>query len=119
MPMRMSTRLTVVVAALAAATIAASHGLVQAANNGSPRRHVVEIQKFKFIPAELEVSPGDTIVWLNRDIVPHTVTATDKSWDSGAINRTGQWQIVVRNDMPGAYYCRFHPAMKARIRVVQ
>lgn len=117
--MRMSTRLTVVVAALAAATIAASLVSANAADNRSPRRHVVEIQKFKFIPAELEVSPGDTIVWINRDIVPHTATASDKSWNSGAINKAGQWQIIVRNDMPGAYYCRFHPAMKARIRVVQ
>ena len=117
--MWISAKSTVVVAALAAATIAASLVLAQGANKASPRRHVVEIHKFKFIPADVQVSPGDTIVWINRDIVPHTITATDKSWDSGTIKNEGQWQTVIRGDMAGAYYCRFHPAMKAQVRIVQ
>ncbi len=117
--MQISTKSTVVVAVLAAATLATSLVHAHAANNASPRRHVVEIHKFKFIPADLEASPGDTIVWMNRDIVPRTVTGTDKGWDSGTIKKEGQWQIVVHGDTTGAYYCRFHPAMKARVRIDQ
>ena len=108
----------VVAAALAVAIIANSPSAADAADNSSPRRHLIEIHKLKFIPAELEAAPGDTIVWINRDIVPHTITAADKSWDSGTIKKSSQWQTVVRSEIPGAYFCRFHPTMKARIRIV-
>jgi len=93
--------------------------MADAADNSTPRRHVVEIQKLKFVPAMLEVSPGDTIVWVNRDIVPHTITATDKSWDSKIIKKAGEWQMEVQGDTPGSYLCRFHPVMKARFTIVQ
>lgn len=108
-----------VAAALAAATLAVSPNMASAADDTTPRRHVVEIQKLKFVPAMLEVSPGDTIVWVNKDIVPHTITATDKSWDSKTIKKAGEWQMVVEADTPGSYLCRFHPVMKAQFSIVQ
>ena len=37
------------------------------------QRHVVEIRNLEFTPKELTV--GDTITWINYDLVPHTVTA--------------------------------------------
>ena len=92
---------------------------MSATDSSSPRRHVVEIQQFKFVPAKLEVAPGDTIVWINRDIVPHTVTAANESWDSETINKDGEWQTVVRSEMSGDYYCRFHPIMKAQFVILQ
>ncbi len=115
MAMQKRTKSAVVAAAFAIATIAISSSSANAADKSSPRHHVVEIYKFKFIPAELETSPGDTIVWKNLDIVPHTITAADKSWDSGTIKKAGEWQTVVRSEAPGAYFCRFHPAMKAQV----
>ena len=108
-----------VVAALAVAAIAVSSNVADAADEPAPRRHVVEIQKLKFVPANLEVAPGDTIVWINRDIVPHTITATDKSWDSKTIKKAGEWQMVVKGGMPGTYLCRFHPVMKAQFSIIQ
>ncbi len=116
--MRISAGSVVVVAALAASTIAASLVSRVSADN-APQRHVVEIQKLKFVPAELEVSPGDTVVWINLDIVPHTVTATDKSWDSKTMKKKDEWEMVVGVDTPGAYFCQFHPKMKAILKVVQ
>ena len=117
--MRTLRRPASVAAALAAATLAVFASVADAADNSTPRRHVVEIQKLKFVPATLEVSPGDIIVWINRDIVPHTITATDKSWDSKTIKKAGEWQMVVQADMPGSYLCRFHPVMKAQFSIVQ
>ena len=52
-----------------------------------PREHVVEIQAFKFQPQRTMVSPGDTIVWINRDIVPHSVTANGGTWESQTSGR--------------------------------
>jgi plastocyanin len=106
----------VAAAALAAAVLTAPVASPVAADMANARRHVVEIHQFKFVPAEVKVAPGDTIVWVNRDFVPHTATAADKSWDSGTIKPDGRWQITVRGKMGDAYYCHFHPAMTARLR---
>ena len=78
---------------------------------------MVDIRGLKFQPVELVVAPGDTIVWINHDIVPHTATAGDKSWDSKSIGKQGQWETVVQSGMAEEYFCRFHPNMKARLQI--
>jgi plastocyanin len=42
------------------------------------QRHAVEIRGMAFHPEVLEIRLGDTVVWTNRDLVPHTATATRK-----------------------------------------
>jgi plastocyanin len=81
-----------------------------------PRRRVVEIRGFEYFPANLVVAPGDTVVWVNHDAVPHTATAVDAAWDSGSIasNQAGSWVVSGEG---GDYTCAFHPAMKARISI--
>ena len=83
------------------------------------QRHVVEIRDLEFTPKELSVAPGDPITWVNDDLGPHTVTADDESWDSGFISAQGRWQTVVRADMYASYFCRYHPSMTARLRIVR
>lgn len=85
--------------------------------NADARTHVVEIRKLEFKPAVLEIDPGDTIVWINHDLVPHTVTADDKSWDSPTLETGDEWLMVVRGGMLETYFCRFHPSMKAQLRI--
>lgn len=97
-----------IVAAFAA--MIAFHSVLEA-EASEPRRVVVEIRKFKFVPATLAVSPGDIVVWRNMDIVPHTATSKSDGWDSGAIEAGGERTSIVTSGMPGAYYCRFHPSM--------
>ncbi|GJM15003.1 MAG: amicyanin [Thermodesulfobacteriota bacterium] len=84
-----------------------------------PKEHIVEIRNLVFTPNELTVAPGDTITWINYDFVPHTVTANDESWDSGLIEANGKWQIVVTEDMYKSYFCRFHPNMKAGLKLTK
>lgn len=80
----------------------------------SPTNHQVTIRAFRFEPVSLKVRPGDTVTWTNEDLVPHTATAKDGSWDTGRIDRGKSVSIAVSEDMTADYYCRFHPAMKAR-----
>jgi len=82
-----------------------------------PQTHTVEIKNFKFAPRKLQVRPGDTILWINRDIVPHTATAGDQGWDTGSLKRGQSKSLEVRWEMTFAYICRFHPSMKAEITV--
>ncbi len=100
------------------AAFAATIALLPAADSvaAEPRRHVVEIRKFTFAPRTLAVRPGDVVVWENADIVPHTATAEDRSWDSGTIAPGGTWETTVNDAMLGDYFCRFHPSMVASFR---
>lgn len=84
---------------------------------GKPKLHIVRIADFVFAPDTLAVHPGDRIRWVNDDIVPHTATATDESWDTGEVNPSESGEIVVTRAMAVSYYCRFHPMMKANLRL--
>lgn len=109
--------MTVVAAALAAATIAATLVSAYAANKASPRSHVVDIAKFKFAPATLTIRQGDTVEWINRDIAPHTATENGKAWDTQNLGRGQSARITFSVAGTTAYFCRYHPGMRAEITV--
>ena len=69
-----------------------------------------------FVPAELHARAGDTVVWTNRDVVPHTATAAGR-FDSGVIAGGGEWRLVVKESGTFAYVCSLHPPMKATLTV--
>ncbi|NNF80230.1 MAG: hypothetical protein HKN05_19595 [Rhizobiales bacterium] len=77
--------------------------------------HEVEIKDFAFVPARLNVALGDKVTWINADVVPHTATASDESWDSGSVQQGERQTLVISQGMTGAYYCRHHPSMKAEL----
>lgn len=79
--------------------------------------HKVEIRKFKFVPNQLSLKPGDTLVWTNFDIAPHTATADDKSWNTGTLKKGQSKSMVVLDVMATNYFCRFHPHMKANLQI--
>ena len=81
----------------------------------APARHDVVIKAFAFTPVALTVAAGDTVVWVNQDIVPHTATADDGRWGSDTLRTGAAWRRVF--DEPGAhpYACQLHPVMKARV----
>ena len=81
----------------------------------APRRHVVEIRSFRFEPGRLAAAPGDTVVWINRDMVPHTATADDRGWDSGELASGASWSRVVPAGGLGEYLCSYHPTMTGAV----
>ena len=81
------------------------------------RRHVVAIEQFAFQPAVVRVAVGDTIVWDNRDIVPHTATARNKSWDSGDIPAHGRRITIASTKGEQEFTCLYHSNMKGRLVV--
>ncbi len=111
---RQKTLVWLIVVALAA-TIAFISGFEAEATDA--RRHVIEIRSFKFVPEVPDVSPGDVVVWKNMDLVPHTVTSKDDSWNSGLIAAGGEWEAVIFNDMVQDYFCGFHPVMTGRLAI--
>ena len=89
--------------------VASGHALAAASR---PRRHIVEIRDFGFHPARILAAPGDTVVWINRDVVPHTATANDETWDSQELQEGESWVMVVKNNGAQGYFCTFHPHME-------
>jgi plastocyanin len=80
-------------------------------------RHVVTIKGLKYLPPILTVKVGDTVEWKNADIVAHTVTAVNKSFDSGVIPSGGAWKLVAKKRGNFNYFCALHPNMKAQLVV--
>jgi plastocyanin len=78
--------------------------------------HLVEICQMKFIPADLVVSPGDTVEWINRDITNHDVTEQQsRLWHSPPLSPGKSWKKVMRES--AAYYCSIHLVMKGNVSV--
>src|SRR5690606_36707308 len=78
----------------------------------APELHVVETERFVFRPDTLRVEVGDTVAWLNRDLVPHTATDGAGAWDSGIIGTAAECRLVPA--VPGVhrYGCALHPTME-------
>lgn len=72
--------------------------------------HVIEIDKMKFGAAPTEIHVGDTIVWKNIDLVKHTATARDGSFDID-LPRKSQDSTIVKTPGTVEVYCRYHPGM--------
>lgn len=70
----------------------------------------------RFIPETLTVHRGDRIVWRNKDLVPHTVTA-ENIFDSQSIPAAGSWTYVAAKAGTLPYVCSLHPTMKATLEV--
>jgi plastocyanin len=82
----------------------------------APKTHTVEIRGMEFHPAELTVAVGDTVVWVNRDIVPHTATATGRlKWDTGQLTQGQAGRYVVRRSGVARYACTLHPTMRGKL----
>jgi plastocyanin len=98
------------------ALLAAGLALAAGCRSGrAPQVHRVAIQGFRFSPERVAAAPGDTIVWTNGDVLPHTATRDGGGWDSGPIAAGASWKLVVGDASSGTYHCAFHPTMKAAV----
>ena len=91
--------------------------IVVSADQRKAKTHTITIEGMRFQPEVLTVAPGDTIVWVNKDIVPHTATSKTGGFDSKDIQVDKSWKYTIRKNGDFAYICTFHPTMKAMLRV--
>lgn len=75
----------------------------------------VTIDKLAFAPETVNAKVGDTIEWVNKDILAHTATVRG-GWDV-TIPAGKSASLVLNNVESAQYYCRFHPNMKGRVIV--
>jgi plastocyanin len=83
-----------------------------------PATHTVTIDATSFKPATLTVKPGDTVLWVNKDIIPHTATSKKAAvFDSSTLAPGKSWKHTFKGKGEFQYLCQFHPTMKGSIVV--
>jgi plastocyanin len=102
---------------LRAAFVAICLAVLPAAALAAGKTHTVTIEGMKFVPGRLEVAAGDTVVWTNKDLVPHTVTASGAHVESGELAPAKSWRFVAKRKGDMAYICRLHPVMRGLLVV--
>src|SRR3569833_1112672 len=93
------------VVVLAAASAPASAATIQ-----------ISMDKLEISPAVATAKVGDTVEWINKDALVHTATARNGDFDVNLpANKTAS--MVVKKAGTVDYYCRFHPNMKATLKI--
>ncbi|MFK4496879.1 plastocyanin [Bradyrhizobium japonicum] len=67
-------------------------------------------------PAETSAKVGDTIEWINKDVFAHTATAKSGDFDVMLPPKKSA-TLVLKKAGTVDYYCRYHPNMKATLKV--
>ncbi len=81
-----------------------------------PKSYMVEIKAMQFQPAELSVQKGDTVRFVNQDMLVHNVTEEKtKAWASQSLATGDSYKMVVNESSD--YYCSLHPVMKGKLVV--
>lgn len=92
--------------------------LMGPASPSGAAEHKVIIADFAFSPASLTIKAGDTVLFVNRDGVPHTATRAGKgAFDTEALGQGRDMKITFANPGEYAYNCSIHPSMEGRIVV--
>jgi plastocyanin len=63
------------------------------------------------------VRVGDTVEWINKDIVDHNVTEKKSATWNVSIAPGKSAKVVMKKPGSYTYYCRFHPNMVAWLDV--
>ncbi len=76
----------------------------------------VTIENLTFQPAEVKAKVGDTVQWVNKDVVAHSATARDKSFEVIQPPKKTVTQTLTK---AGSFdfYCKYHPNMTGRLIV--
>ena len=93
----------------------ADTGTSQNAANGNTVD--VSLKSFKFVPVDVDIKVGDTVVWTNRDSAPHTVTSSDGTLDSDELAQGETYSYTFTKSGKYDYHCGIHPSMRGSVTV--
>ncbi|MDU8944050.1 cupredoxin domain-containing protein [Ovoidimarina sediminis] len=82
-----------------------------------PHVVIVRMSRFAFVPATVEIRPGDEVIWVNDDLVPHTATAREGDWETDTLEAGASGRIAFADRGTFAYVCAFHPHMTGTVAV--
>ncbi len=77
----------------------------------------VKIDNFKFGPEVLTIPVGATVIWTNRDDIPHTVVSTDGIFKSKVLDTDEKFSFTFTKAGTYDYFCSVHPKMTGKVIV--
>ena len=78
---------------------------------------ILTIKDFAFSPKPVTVAAGTALEVSNVDTTTHTVTADDKSFDTGHIAAGARRKLTLRRQGTFGYHCDIHNYMTGVIQV--
>ena len=99
------------------ATVVATARASPVGQASAPRGPQIPLNNFNFTPVTISVPAGTTVTWTNHDDTPHTVTASDRSFGSTAIDTDAQFTETFGTPGTYSYFCSIHPFMTAKVIV--
>ncbi len=75
------------------------------------------IAEFEFKPDPMVLPVGTDLLVTNEDKDPHTVTADDKSFDTGPVEHGKKRPLTMGRAGDFPYACAIHPTMRGVLRV--
>ena len=76
----------------------------------------ITMENLEISPAEVSAKVGDTITWINKDVFVHTATAKNGDFDITLPPNKSATSVLKKAGMVD-YYCRYHPNMKATLKI--
>jgi plastocyanin len=104
--------------AVGAAVVALAVACGAAAAASGTSRLEITMRGNSFGPRRAEVAVGDTVVWVNRDIVRHNAVKPSV-FDSGELKGGESYQWVPADTGVVEYRCTIHQRMRGEIRVTR
>lgn len=78
---------------------------------------VVTIENYVYSPSSLFVKQGDTVIWVNKDGVPHDVYFDDKTFISEVMYLQDSVTYIASQPGHFSYVCSYHLFMKAGLTI--
>lgn len=75
----------------------------------------VKIDNFSFAPQDVTVRVGTTVVWTNRDDIPHTVVSTENAFKSKVMDTDEKFSFTFMKAGTYPYFCSIHPKMTGKV----
>lgn len=90
-----------------------------AALSAAVNENKVELEDFYFDPNHIQVPVGTTVTWTGAGVFPHTASADDGSFGSGALHKGEKYSFKFSQAGTYNYHCDLHPFMIGQVEVVQ
>ena len=76
----------------------------------------ITISGIAFAEVKQPLTVGDTVEWINKDVVAHTATARNKDWRV-VIGANDKATLVLKKPGTVDYFCEYHPNMTGRLAI--
>lgn len=83
---------------------------------------IVGINRMKYEQPELTIKAGETVYWVNKEVMPHNVAfkrgiAAEKAVQGVMLKKDEAWAATFNEAGTFDYHCTPHPAMRAKVIV--